>query len=545
MTSKMSTSSCRKAAISPAKRSVIIAVASVSASGLAVNVGTVTVTGTVAVTSVSVANASLTVAQGAAGSTNWVVNAAQGAVGTAAWLVAGPVTVTGTANVVLSTGANVIGTVVQGTAGTVSSAWPVMIVDPSSPFQGAQVSFSNNGLNVNVLTTPANQTVQVAAVDTSTVVGTIASAAATLSLTLVQQCAGAISISGTYAGIQFVVEQAATAAVWAPVMVVDSLNKPWNTVTVPDNSTTHYTFALSGHSVAVRVRAVAWTSGTANVKIASWVLPLRPTTILLGDASSNAIAGITASGNLTAILATNTAVIGALSANQSVTLAATGTVVLATAAATIGAVTIATGAAVIGALTANQSVTIAATANVVVGTQNATIGQVVLATGGATTIIGVEPKDTARTYVCITFVSVTGVTTEALATLQINKGGTVTSGTAYTVTTAKTCRLQSIQVGGRLTSTTESLIRATVRSGATVTVGSAALVAIDTGSMETGTLIANSAFLPASMAFPDGLEIAASQQIGISHLEARPRPSRPLRSWDTSISSGPCRDEPV
>ena len=72
--------------------------------------------------------------------------------------------------------------------------------------------------------------------------------------------------------MQFVVEQNATAAVYATLMVVDNLNKPWNTVTAPDNSTTHYTFALSPHSLSVRVRAVAWTSGTVNVKLATWAL---------------------------------------------------------------------------------------------------------------------------------------------------------------------------------------------------------------------------------------------------------------------------------
>ena len=127
-----------------------------------------------------------------------------------------------------------------------------------------------------------------------------------------------------------------------------------------------------------------------------------------------------------------------------------------------------------------------------------------------------EAKDSGRTYVVITIDRIAGVTTEALATFTINRGGTVTTGTSYTVTAGKVLRLQSF-VATILDSTTTTVNgRVRVRSAGTVSVTSGVILASDCGDM-TGTAVAGSGeAVPVQI--PDGLEIAAGQQIGISQV---------------------------
>lgn len=112
--------------------------------------------------------------------------------------------------------------------------------------------------------------------------------------------------------------------------------------------------------------------------------------------------------------------------------------------------------------------------------------------------------------------ALTGITTEALTTLQINKGGTTSSGTAYTVTAGKTFRVMSFSHTVIVPATTGCASRVFLRSAATVAASSpvSAQSAVGTG---------NTAFAAGmnSQTFPEAsVEIAGGQQVGVSHIES-------------------------
>lgn len=129
-----------------------------------------------------------------------------------------------------------------------------------------------------------------------------------------------------------------------------------------------------------------------------------------------------------------------------------------------------------------------------------------------------DAKDTGRTLVILTLDRVAGITSEALATMTINKGGAVTTGTSYQVTAGKTLRLQALLVTILDSTTTLSAGRVRVRSAASVLVTSPVVIGTDQGNF-TGTAAAL-AGQAVPVTIPDGLEIAAAQQVGISHLES-------------------------
>ena len=125
-----------------------------------------------------------------------------------------------------------------------------------------------------------------------------------------------------------------------------------------------------------------------------------------------------------------------------------------------------------------------------------------------------QPKDCGRTYITLYVDRIAGVTTEALVNMSINKGGIVTTGTSYTVTTGKTFRIQSVNAEILNTTTTANRVLIRVRSAATVTVGSPVIAMA---------MSAAQAALAASgntdtHNFPDGIEIAGGQQVGFSQL---------------------------
>ncbi|MDE2100277.1 MAG: hypothetical protein KGL39_23705 [Patescibacteria group bacterium] len=127
-----------------------------------------------------------------------------------------------------------------------------------------------------------------------------------------------------------------------------------------------------------------------------------------------------------------------------------------------------------------------------------------------------QAHDSGRTYVTIYLDAVTGITTEALASMNINKGGTVTTGTSYTVTTGKTLRLMFFGSSVKNTTTTAVNSRMRVRSAATVSATSGIVVANECG---TYAAVANVTGADDS-SFSEGIEIAGGQQIGISHIES-------------------------
>ncbi len=99
-------------------------------------------------------------------------------------------------------------------------------------------------------------------------------------------------------------------------------------------------------------------------------------------------------------------------------------------------------------------------------------------------------------------------TTEALATLTINKGGTTSSATSYTVTAGKTLRLESITANLVGNSGTQT-IKIRIRSAITV-VANSPLVWLAMGIGPSGSPN------PISTNWSDGIEIAGGQQIGVS-----------------------------
>lgn len=127
-----------------------------------------------------------------------------------------------------------------------------------------------------------------------------------------------------------------------------------------------------------------------------------------------------------------------------------------------------------------------------------------------------DAKDSGRTYVTFTIDSIAGVTTEALASFTNNKGGTTGSGTSYTVTAGKTLRIQAISATIRDSTTTAVFGRVRVRSGATVSTSSGILLNADLAT-DTGTAVAG-AGATVSYDIPDGIEVAAGQQVGISQI---------------------------
>lgn len=123
-------------------------------------------------------------------------------------------------------------------------------------------------------------------------------------------------------------------------------------------------------------------------------------------------------------------------------------------------------------------------------------------------------KDAGRTSVVLYGDRIAGATTEALATMTINKGGTITSGTSYTVTAGKTFRIQSVNAEVQNTTTVANRVLIRVRSAASVLVSSP-IVAMALAAAQAA-LAASGDTDPHS--FPDGIEISSGQQIGVSQL---------------------------
>lgn len=139
-------------------------------------------------------------------------------------------------------------------------------------------------------------------------------------------------------------------------------------------------------------------------------------------------------------------------------------------------------------------------------------------TQGITGVTTQDLKDAGRTAVVLSAAGVVSVTAVALMTLNQYVGGVVTSSATYTVPAGKTFRIQSIQFGSRFTtpSTTVTFASTTfalrfVTTGTTV-VGSPIL-------HQDSKLSASNTPTPNSdMAIPDGLELPAGYNIGVTHL---------------------------
>jgi hypothetical protein len=136
-------------------------------------------------------------------------------------------------------------------------------------------------------------------------------------------------------------------------------------------------------------------------------------------------------------------------------------------------------------------------------------------TQGSTGMSVQELKDGGRTQVTLYVDSITTLTTEALATLNITKGVVVQStATSYTVTAGKTLRIQHITVTMMNSAAGAVTVRLRLRSAASSISATSPVVS----NLATGcpAVIAQAGYLLAD--FPDGLEIAGGTQIALSHL---------------------------
>lgn len=139
-------------------------------------------------------------------------------------------------------------------------------------------------------------------------------------------------------------------------------------------------------------------------------------------------------------------------------------------------------------------------------------------TQGATGFSTQNLKDAGRTFVVCNAVAVTLVTTEALLSMTCNKGGTNQgASTTYTVTSGKTFRLTSVyQSTLNLTTATLLAVDTFVRSAGACSASSPIVGYVGTR-MPPATATLNAGSTGAQQ-FPDGVEIAAAQQICVSQV---------------------------
>ena len=118
-----------------------------------------------------------------------------------------------------------------------------------------------------VVAVSPNNNVTIQGVQDTRVTGTITTAASTVSASSAQRNVGTVTISGTYAGVTFVIEGSDDGSTFYPIQAINnSTGQAGSTWTPGTNAAASYDFAIGGW-VNIRVRATAWTSGTANIGI--------------------------------------------------------------------------------------------------------------------------------------------------------------------------------------------------------------------------------------------------------------------------------------
>lgn len=137
---------------------------------------------------------------------------------------------------------------------------------------------------------------------------------------------------------------------------------------------------------------------------------------------------------------------------------------------------------------------------------------------GAFALTTQDLKDAGRTAVVLSAAGVASVTSVALMTLTIFKAGTTTTATNYSVTAGKTFRLQAIQFGVRFAtpSTTVTFASTTfvLRYVTSGTVTAAAAILHQDSKMAASNVATPNSDLP----IPDGLELPAGYNFGVTHL---------------------------
>lgn len=128
--------------------------------------------------------------------------------------------------------------------------------------------------------------------------------------------------------------------------------------------------------------------------------------------------------------------------------------------------------------------------------------------------------NTPRTPIVLSAAGVTSVTTEALFSLNIWKGGTVTSGTSYSVTTGKTFRVTAVQFGSRFITPSTTVTFASAKFNLRAAISGAAAVGSPLVYSDTKLSAANTPTPNSDLAIPDGIDFPAGYGIGVTHLDS-------------------------
>jgi hypothetical protein len=137
---------------------------------------------------------------------------------------------------------------------------------------------------------------------------------------------------------------------------------------------------------------------------------------------------------------------------------------------------------------------------------------------GARGVAVQDLKDAGRTFISFTLDRIAGVAAEALATMTINRGGTVTTGTSYTITIGKALRIQSISV--TIADSTTTAVNGRVRLRCAPTAFSATspiYIDVDIPGL-IGTAAANAGQNMFTQSFPDGLELPPTSIVGLTQI---------------------------
>jgi hypothetical protein len=138
-------------------------------------------------------------------------------------------------------------------------------------------------------------------------------------------------------------------------------------------------------------------------------------------------------------------------------------------------------------------------------------------TQGANGVTTQDLKDAGRQTVLLYWDEMTG-TAAAESTLTNFTNGTLnaaalTAATNYTVTSGKRLRIQAIQIYVKATSTVNNLAKFRIRQAASSIANSSPIIWAHNLALEVTGTIAAAAFHEAAIPIPDGLEVAAGQQI--------------------------------
>ena len=217
-----------------------------------------------------------------------------------------------------------------------------------------------------------------------------------------------------------------------------------------------------------------------------------------------------------------TAVIGHMILDSgSVNAAVTGTVTANSSSNTIGNVGLVSGSNTVGNVGLVSGSNTVGNVGIVSGTNTIGVTNGPPLTKGTQATSGYSVqnlKDAGRTYMTIYIDAGAGTAAEALLTMNINKAGTVSTATGYSVTSGKTLRLSSFMMAVKNTLSTAAVdARCRVRANATTVSAASSIIVFG----EVGTeLLATNAAGYMTIPFIDGYELPSGTSIGMTHVDS-------------------------